>query len=103
LGGDDRRGDAMDIEEHELAEAWSGLGTFLKRQAGGADAFILSGSSTATQHLRLRADKRMPATVGGVDCRLLQYHIRGLNPDSPSLSRPSSRDENFKGVDPLFG
>ncbi|KAL4551698.1 hypothetical protein Ndes2526B_g05966 [Nannochloris sp. 'desiccata'] len=101
FGGGD--GDAMDKEEQELADAWSGLGTFLKRQAGGADAFILSGSSTATQHLRLRADKRMPLTIGGVDCRLLQYHIRGLNPDSPSLSGFSPQDKNFKGRDSILG
>jgi 23S rRNA G2445 N2-methylase RlmL len=102
--GEGQGGAAMDQEEQELADAWSGLGTFLKRQAGGADAFILSGSSTATQHLRLRADKRMPVTIGGVDCRLLQYHIRGLNPDSPSLSGPSSQDKIFKGeMDSLLG
>jgi 23S rRNA G2445 N2-methylase RlmL len=105
-GGDGRnRGDfadgaAMDQEEQELADAWSGLGTFLKRQAGGAEAFILSGSTTATQHLRLRADKRIPITIGGVDCRLLQYQIRGLNPDSPTLSQDR---EVKKGRDSIFG
>lgn len=80
---------AVDKEEQELAEAWSGLGTFLKRQAGGADAFILSGSTTATQSLRLKSDKRIPITIGGIDCRLLQYHIRGLDPTSPSLTSSS--------------
>lgn len=77
---DSRRGynEAEDEVDSELAGAWDGLGAFLKRQAGGADAFILSGSTKATQHLKLRADRRIPVTIGGVDCRLLQYHIRGL-------------------------
>ena len=66
------------VIDDDLVNAWDSLGAFLKRQAGGADAFVLSGSTKATQFLKLRADRRLPLTVGGIDCRLLQYHIRGL-------------------------
>ena len=77
-------------EDAGLADAWSALGTFLKRQAGGAEAYILSGSTTATQNLRLRSDRKIPISIGGVDCRLLQYQIRGLNDPAPATSTPSS-------------
>lgn len=28
--------------------------------------------------LRMKASRRMPVTIGGVDCRLLQYSVRGM-------------------------
>lgn len=59
----------------ELADAWFDLSVFLKQQAKGADAYLLSGNSKATKHLRLRADTKFPITVGGIDCRLLKYSI----------------------------
>lgn len=64
-------------ESHEtdVVEAWEGLGVFLKRETSGADTFVLSGSTGPTKHLRLRADRKIPLTIGGVDCRLLKYHI----------------------------
>jgi 23S rRNA G2445 N2-methylase RlmL len=72
-----RRGAVAREVPEELAASWNSLGAFLKRQAGGAQAFLLSGNTQATQHLRLRSDRRLPLTIGGVDCRLLQYEIRG--------------------------
>ena len=35
----------------------------------------LSGNPEATRPLRMRAHAREPVTVGGVDCRLLHYHV----------------------------
>lgn len=35
----------------ELDESWQALGAFLKRQCGGADAYILSGNKQAFRHL----------------------------------------------------
>lgn len=67
--------------ESALAAAWKSLGTFLKREAPGANAFVLSGSAGATQALKMRASRRIPVTIGGVDCRLLEYQIfRGKAP-----------------------
>lgn len=64
-------------ESHEtdVVEAWEGLGAFLKKESSSADAYVLSGSTGPTKHLRLRADRKIPLTIGGVDCRLLKYHI----------------------------
>lgn len=64
-------------EQEALAAAWKDLSGFLKGQCGGAEAYLLSGNAEATAGLRLRADKRWPLTIGGVDCRLLKYSIRG--------------------------
>jgi 23S rRNA G2445 N2-methylase RlmL len=67
-------------EDAALAATWYDLSAFLKQQCGGSKAFLLSGNPEATKGLRLKADRRHPVTVGGVDCRLLQYSIRGADP-----------------------
>lgn len=72
--------------EGQLAAAWHGLSVFLKEQCGGAEAYLLSGSVSATQHLRLRADKKWPLSVGGTDCRLLKYGIRGRAPEGAAAA-----------------
>ena len=71
----------------DLAAAWHDLSVFLKEQCGGAEAYLLSGSADATQHLRLRADKKWPLSIGGVECRLLKYSIRGRAP-APAQAPP---------------
>ena len=37
--------------------------------------FVLSGNAEITQALRMRATRRSPLTIGGADCRLLQYDV----------------------------
>lgn len=64
-------------DAEQLAATWWDLSAFLKQQAPGATAFLLSGNPDATTGLRLKAERRYPITVGGVDCRLLRYSIRG--------------------------
>jgi putative N6-adenine-specific DNA methylase len=64
-----RQGD----DNPELTAAWRDLSAFLKGQAKGANAFLLSGNSKATAGLRLKAEGKVPLTIGGVDCRLLKY------------------------------
>lgn len=64
-----------DEEGDETSMSWSALGAFLKREAGGANAYLLSGEAGATQALRMRANKKIPLTVGGVNCRLLEYRV----------------------------
>lgn len=73
-------------EAEVLRAAWWDLSAFLKRQCAGAAAFLLSGNPEATRGLRLKADRRHPLTVGGVDCRLLQYSIRGVEPAPASAA-----------------
>lgn len=44
-----------------------------------AQAFVLSGNKDVTQYLRMRADQRMPITIGGMDCRLVKYTVSLFN------------------------
>ncbi|QDZ23497.1 S-adenosyl-L-methionine-dependent methyltransferase [Chloropicon primus] len=63
------------LNDDNLAHSWRELGNFLKMECSGADAYVLSGSRTLTQHLRLAAKRKHKVTLGGIDCRLLQYQI----------------------------
>lgn len=56
--------------------AWDELGTMLKGHCVGAQAYLLSGNRQVTKHLRLKAGRKWPITIGDVDTRLLQYEIR---------------------------
>ena len=64
-------------EAEELQETWFGLSVFLKEQCGGATAAILCGNPEASKALRLKTAVRHPVGIGGVDCRLLVYGIKG--------------------------
>lgn len=58
------------------ADPWGALGTFLRRQAGGATATLLSGDAGATRGLRMRAAAKRPVRIGNVDCRIVQYAVQ---------------------------
>ena len=79
-GGGGGGGDGYaDPAEAQLAAAWHGLSSFMKREAGGAWN---------------SASRRLPLTVGGVDCRLLQYEIRGREGGAAQMAQtPRRRDE----------
>ena len=64
------------LDDHEDIEAaWKNLGSFLKHQCQGSNAYILSGDSGVTKHLRLRSDRRASITVGNVNCKVLSYKM----------------------------
>ena len=60
----------------EEEPAWRALGSFARRLPGWTLA-ALSGDPSLTRHLGLRALRRFPVGVGGVDARLLLYRLRG--------------------------
>ncbi len=69
----------------EPSTLWRALGTLARRLPGWRLA-VLSGDPSLTRHLGLRADRRFPVRVGGVDARWLLYSIRQVrNPSSASL------------------
>ena len=47
-----------------------------------ARAFVLSGNKDVTRHLCMRAARRIPLTVGGTDCRLIEYRVSIPNSSS---------------------
>lgn len=64
------------LNDHDDVEAaWRNLGSFLKHQCQGSSAYILSGDSGVTKHLRLKSDRRVAITVGNVSCKILQYKM----------------------------
>lgn len=64
----------------DLAQSWRDLGAFLHRCPPGCRAFVLSGNAELTRHLGLRATRRWPVMVGPIECRLLEYELRGPGP-----------------------
>ncbi|KAL4458935.1 hypothetical protein ABPG75_013800 [Micractinium tetrahymenae] len=76
-----------------LAETWWDLSAFLKQQCAGASAFLLSGNPEATKGLRMKASQRMPLTIGGVDCRLLQYSVRGMDETAAGKEKKPAAEE----------
>ncbi len=73
-------------EGEDLERSWVQLGRFLKNHCGGAQVHILCGDKALSQHLRLRAARRIPVRNGPVDCRVLRYEIlapRQARSDAP--------------------
>jgi 23S rRNA G2445 N2-methylase RlmL len=70
----------------DVEEAWQSLGTFFRRECGGATAHLLSGDANATRPLRMRARRKRVLGIGGVDCRLLEYRILPPKKEGPSLT-----------------
>ncbi len=56
-------------------DAWYGLGTLARTRLRGWRLALLSGDAAVTKHLGLRAERRYPVRVGGVDARLLVYEV----------------------------
>lgn len=46
---------------------------------------------SSSLQLRMKASRRMPVTIGGVDCRLLQYSIRGIEEPTAADARSEKR------------
>jgi putative N6-adenine-specific DNA methylase len=63
------------LQSSGLQESWTELGSFLKRECDEADAFVLSGSRNCTQYLRLSANRKHVITIGGIDCRFINYKV----------------------------
>ncbi|MSR74077.1 MAG: hypothetical protein EXS14_01195 [Planctomycetes bacterium] len=91
-----------------LDAAWRGLGTFLRRHAQGADAWVLSGAPSVTRHLGLECAERVPLKAGPVDCRFLHYVMRtnptatryepsGIVDDATSESQATTAESSDQG------
>lgn len=65
---------------HNEVDAWQDLGDFLKRSAEGSRAILLSGDRSLTRGLGMRARRKIPVRIGGVDCRVLVYDVLPRNP-----------------------
>lgn len=50
----------------------------MQGQCPEADVAVLSGNKHITSMLRMKADRRFPMTIGGVDCRLIKYKVGNI-------------------------
>eukprot|EP00899_Mesostigma_viride_P021308 jgi/Mesvir1/29179/Mv25947-RA.3 len=80
-------------EEAALEETWLELGDFLKESCRRADVFVLSGNAQVTRGLRMKAEKKYPVVVGGVDCRVMHYKVLPPKPASDPVVH-SQQDNN---------
>ncbi|CAM9904507.1 unnamed protein product, partial [Discosporangium mesarthrocarpum] len=64
---DNRLGDAE--------ASWQGLLHFLRRELAERDAWVLSGNPDISRALRMKSDKNMFLSSGGVELRWLKYHL----------------------------
>eukprot|EP00803_Ostreobium_quekettii_P011429 evm.model.scf_1198EXC.3 EVM.evm.TU.scf_1198EXC.3 scf_1198EXC:29856-37483(+) len=62
-------------EGYRVEGSWVELGNFLRQKCQGATAYVLSGNSENTRHLGMRASRKFPLVIGGVQCRLLKYDV----------------------------
>ncbi|KAH9324721.1 hypothetical protein KI387_004899 [Taxus chinensis] len=85
-----RLGNAGENNNEEIESTWQALGQFSKQHCNCADMYVLSGRSNVTRELHMKADKKWPITMGGVDCRLLHYYVLppkvGINTDCEHIS-----------------
>eukprot|EP01018_Ginkgo_biloba_P034277 Gb_27132 [translate_table: standard] len=70
-----RLGDAGEKDNDGVYSTWKVLGEFSKQHCNCADVYILSGNSMLTRALRMKANKKWPITMGGVECRLVHYYV----------------------------
>ena len=59
-----------------IVSSWKDLRAFLKAQCQGSEAFVLCGNKEVSKHIGMRASRRFPVSLAGVDTRLLKYEVR---------------------------
>ncbi len=62
-------------KDADLYELYKELGDFAKSCGSGWQLWVLSGNPTLTKGLRLKCNRRIPVSNGGIDCRWLHYLI----------------------------
>ncbi|GMH36909.1 hypothetical protein BSKO_04782 [Bryopsis sp. KO-2023] len=75
-----------------LEQSWRDLGTFFRTACPGREVFALSGDPELTRHVGMRASRKYPLTVGGVDCRLLKYDVYQQRDDNPEFDGSESKN-----------
>ena len=71
-------------EEAELEELYRELGAYAKARAAGWQLWLLSGNRNLTGALRLKAERRIPVSNGGIDCRWLHYKLLVKSAQKPA-------------------
>jgi len=59
----------------ELPETYARIGEFLKAHCRGYHIYILSGNTSLSANLGLKAERVLPCHNGGIECKLLEFKI----------------------------
>jgi putative N6-adenine-specific DNA methylase len=59
----------------DIDNSWVSLREFLRREASGAEAWVLSGNKDLTKILRMKTSRKVVVKTAEEDLRWLQYHI----------------------------
>ena len=59
----------------DIEDSWLSLKAFLRDQCNESEAWVLSGSKSATRYLRMKKTRSFPIKTAGEDLRWIQYHI----------------------------
>ena len=63
-------------KEKDLIFLYEKIGQSLKRNFSGWEFWLLSGNSSLTKYLRMKASLKIPVSNGGLDCRWIKYEIK---------------------------
>ena len=79
MAAQSRQGEEEEMAQIAEEEAWDDLRYFLRDSGAvipGGDAWVLSGDPSLTASLRMKASRKIPISVAGVDSRFLRYKLR---------------------------
>jgi putative N6-adenine-specific DNA methylase len=63
------------VADADLEALYADLGRVLKERCGGWTLWLLSGNPALSGALRLKANRRVAVSNGGLDCRWLRYDL----------------------------
>eukprot|EP01083_Nonionella_stella_P157748 512482_1 len=58
-----------------IEDSWLSLKSFLRDQCNESEAWVLSGSKSATRYLRMKKTRSVVIKTAGEDLRWIQYHV----------------------------
>ena len=47
----------------------------MQTQCPNASVYVLCGNPDITREIHMRAERKIPVTVGNIDCRVLKYKV----------------------------
>jgi len=88
----------------ELPATYARIGEFLKTSCRGFHIYILSGNTGLSVNLGLKASRVLPCHNGGIDCKLLEFHIFDQMPPTATdgtRQHSTTIDDNQQPAHPL--
>jgi len=71
--------------DEDIESSWLSLKSFLREQCNVTEAWILSGSKSATRYLRMKKSRSVVIKTADEDLRWIQYHVFKKKPQEKEL------------------